>query len=114
MATVTALDQASQRLSQAFAMLEERLNARQPEAEMTTKLEQMQQKLAGQWQAHYDDLEAEKSALTAERDELMRDNETLRNELHALKQDFMELQSFNEKIAARVDEQVSQLELIAG
>tara|TARA_B100001123_G_scaffold451007_1_gene625916 strand:- start:5060 stop:5404 length:345 start_codon:yes stop_codon:yes gene_type:complete len=114
MANVTALDLASKRLSEAFSLLESRISAQQPDQAMAAEVEKMQAELSAKWQEHYDQQQADQTALQAERDELMRDNEALRNDLHALKQDFLELQHFNEKIAARMDEQVSQLELIAG
>lgn len=115
MVSVTALDQASQRLSQAFSSLEARIQARQEtDVEAASQLEGMQEELVQEWKQTCEKLTAENAALLSERDELACNNEVLRNELHALKQDFVELQDLNEQIAARVDEQVSQLELIAG
>ena len=107
MAKVTALDTASQRLSDAFSLLEQRIDAAKAQPSI-------EQDLAGQWQQHVDHLQAETNAITSERDELQRENEHLRNELHSLKQEYLQMQRVYEKVAARIDEQASQLELIAG
>ena len=110
---ITSLDQASQRLSQAFLLLEERLEASCPQAQIAAEKVRLKESLTQDYQHRMDTAKAENLALQSEKDELTSDNEILRNELHALKQDYVELQNLNERIAMQIDEQVSQLELMA-
>jgi hypothetical protein len=105
-AAIQAMENAYARLSAATDIaVHERAQAAQSR-------EMAQQEITQSWQTHSAQLEAALNEATAESEFLRQDNARLSNQLHALQQQYMELQSTTGAVVTRLDNTVRQLDLI--
>lgn len=103
--TSSPFDDASERLADAFARLEQATQSASTKASQSSGDDALK--------ARCQELEAEAGALRSDHDFLRDDNARLSNQLQELQQEYLRLKELSTSVADRIDDQVEQLDLIA-
>lgn len=112
-ASAHPLTLASQQVVNALSRLEAAVEATLLHRDVNVQSrESLQNELSQGWQSHVSGLESDIASLEEEKDALKERNTVLTNKLNALQQQYLALQQTTSKIASKLDQSISQLDLM--